>query len=171
MHECIVNYDDCLANKHHVKTVDPFASYFQQRGATVTSNVFYDRDLVLGDIVFDNLLMLVKSAKNQGFEKVTLYIRKELIKYTIKVAYQLMALEQIVIETTHEEDSTIFIIYFPQALWLKATYGNARGRTSLHSKYMDEESLTKVKKCCELPMRSESDIDLLKFSLDLEDQS
>jgi hypothetical protein len=170
MHECTIHYDDCIANKHHrIQTGSGVTSYLEQRGATITSNVFHDRTLILGERVFDNLLMIIKSAKKQGFEKIELNIRQELVKYYLKIAYQVMALEQVVIETANNKEEVSFFVYFPEALWKKASSDNARGRTSLHSKYMNEESLLKVQKCCELPKRSDSALELLKLTLDLDD--
>lgn len=169
MHECTVRYEDCLDNKHHNNPTNPFGAYFAQRGARVTYNVFYDTTLILGDSVFNNLLMIIKSGRKQKFEKIKLVLPPVLIKYTTKVAYQLMVLEQVVIVEDKEDENVIFSIYYPEELWLKGSFRNAQQRTSLHPKHIDKESLLQVKRCCELPERSASDVELLIKSLDLDE--
>jgi hypothetical protein len=169
MHECIIDYDACLSKVHHRQALVSITTYFEQRGATISSNVFNYETISLGESVFDNLLMIIKSAKSQGFEKVNLNIRQEIVKYYLKTACQLMVLEQVVIETAEIKENVCFTVYFPEALWIKASCGNARARTSLNSKYMDKESLSEVEKCCKLPNRNDSQMKLLKLSLDLDD--
>ncbi|MEI8280495.1 MAG: hypothetical protein WCG87_12080 [Bacteroidota bacterium] len=94
-------------------------------------------------------------------------IPKAMVNYYLKVARQLMALEQVVIEVFEDNDNLVFKTYYPERIWLESAYWGARSRTELHPKHLTDNELDQVKRMCLLPDRQSRDIEILHKALDL----
>lgn len=167
-----ISYTDCIAGKYSgIKGADPIGQYFAARGARMLpGNVFHDQSLTFGDNAIKNLIHIIRSGRRQKFENLDICIPKSIITYYLKVARQLMALEQVVIEASEENDDVIFKTYYPERIWLESAYLGARSRTVLHPKHMSDIELEQIKRACSLPDRQAGDIKLLLKALELDEE-
>ncbi|MDB4380668.1 hypothetical protein N9Z70_04690 [Mariniblastus sp.] len=166
MHSCLVAYEDLIKGKRK-EFQHPIASFFAAQGARVRSNHFNDDSLNLSDDVFLNLSLIIKSGRKQQFEKIQINIPEVKVKYYLKVANELMALNQVVIDSKLANGSLILTVFYPDILWLEAAYWNARSRTEFHDKFMDADELSVVHDACQLPQRTKEQLAMLEKALDL----
>jgi len=164
----MVSYTDAIVGKYsNIKSLDPIGKYFAERGARCRTNIFQDHNLVFTDNVIHNLIKLIQSGRCQEFERIDITIPKAMVNYYLKVARQLMALEQVVIEVFEDNDNLVFKTYYPERIWLESAYWGARSRTELHPKHLTDNELDQVKRMCLLPDRQSRDIEILHKALDL----
>jgi hypothetical protein len=69
---CCINYADAVVGRicKQRSPIHPIGAYLVARGATHRSNEFVDADLSLGKDHFENIRMIVRSARKQGHDGV-----------------------------------------------------------------------------------------------------
>lgn len=165
MHECYIEYENLIKGGYNKRHYHPAASYFEQQGAKVTTNVFYDEGCSFEGGTFHILVDVIKIARRQEFEKLKIVIPNKNIKYGGKLAAELMAYERTIIAIEEDNDSYVMTIYIPENVWLEASVGRAQGRTKLHPLHMEEAELQVVREACELVPRSAEQLFSLRKAL------
>lgn len=69
---CCINYADVVVGRtqRQCSPIHPIGAWLVARGATYRSTEFVDADLSLGDDHFENIRMIVRSARKQGHDGV-----------------------------------------------------------------------------------------------------
>jgi len=95
-----INYGDALAGRVHRRpSHDPIGAWFVAQGATRTgSNRFVDADLNLGEDHFENVLIIIRSARKQGHHGVEIRLTPESLSAIASRIAELSALEDVDIE-------------------------------------------------------------------------
>lgn len=95
-----INYADALAGRIAKRpSYAPMGAWFEARGATLKgSNAFVDATLRLGDSHFDNILMIIRSARKQGHDGVEIRLTPESLSDVSSRIAEISALEDADIE-------------------------------------------------------------------------
>src|ERR1035438_183195 len=82
----------------------PAVLYMVQRGATYNSNEFVDSHLKLGEDHFDNVLMIIRSAKRQGHVGVSIRLTSESSAAILTRIPEISAIEWVDVETQRSDE-------------------------------------------------------------------
>ena len=119
-----VDYVDAIAGRIYRRhTIHPIGAWLVARGATVSSNTFVDADLILGDDHFENILLIVRSARKQGHHGVGIRLTPESLPAVNSRISEISALEDSDVELKpcdqHQNEWKIVVTFRDrQAEWL-----------------------------------------------------
>ena len=133
-----------------VSDYQPLLSFFGAQGARVRTNTFNAPDLILDcsaqdKAIVSNLCKIIKSGREQGFEKLRIIIDSAFPKHYLKIVETVMALERVIIEVNDESYDLILHVSYPDLIWLESSYWNGKSRTQWNDKCMSGEELELVK--------------------------
>lgn len=147
MHEALIVYSEFRAGKylHGVLTL-PIESYMKRLGARVLSSKFNGAGIEPTGYLAKDLAAIVRAARSQGFERIIIEASgSQLQGNWNELQVQLRVICHV--EASHEPGW--LYVYFPDNVWLEATYWHCIGRTSLHPKHMTSSELDVLKKLFE----------------------
>lgn len=95
-----INYGDALAGRIARRpSYDPIGAWFVAQGAThAGSNRFVDADLRLGEDHFENVLLIIRSARKQGHHGVEIRLTPESLSAVASRIAEISALEDVDVE-------------------------------------------------------------------------
>jgi hypothetical protein len=165
-----ISYNTFLSGQYTRKRyVHPVAEYFGDRGARVTSNEFADPELPSAKTPFEDIHALVKSGRRQKFERIDIDIPKTLLRYCLRDASTIMALERVVINVLEREETMSFVVFYPDVIWREATYWHAKSRTSLHPNALSESELHRLDELTQLASWSNADRAIVEKARECQD--
>lgn len=145
MHEARLVYSHFLAGKYlHGVRSHPIASYMGQRGARVRTNQFDGSECPPSGDLRKDLTSIVRAGRVQEFERLIVEFDSDEVEWAQFKWRPIQAIERVLAHCERVDGKLRLIIYFPDIVWLEATYWHGKARTTLHERYMDQRELDEV---------------------------
>lgn len=160
MHEAIVNYGEFILGQYRRRQwMHPYASHMKKLGARVRTNQFDGSQLEsCGDVYLD-FVAIVRAGRQQGFERLIVEVS---VSERFQKLAELQARERVICHRESTSETERIHIYFPEHVWVEATFWNAKARTNLHQLHMTASELEAVKSLFEMTELSSQEAALVE---------